>query len=251
MAIAGRTAIVTGAASGIGEATARRLAADGANVVLADLNGQAVQRIADEVAASGGSAIACRLDVREPEQIDAMVRRAVDAFGRVDILVNGAGVCDVYAGIEDTSIQQWDRIIDVNLRGTFLCCKAVLPQMRSQGGSIVNIASAAAVYWPARYPAYTAAKMGVLGLTQCMARELAGAGISVKAIRPVYVDTPMGREAFLQQEGRPPTKADAGCMLTADEVARIIRTMVDPDTACASSTIVDTLVARPPAEDSE
>jgi NAD(P)-dependent dehydrogenase (short-subunit alcohol dehydrogenase family) len=77
-----------------------------------------------------------------------------------------------------------------------------------------------------------------------MARELADAGISVKAIRPVYVDTPMGREAFLQQEGRQPAEADAGCMLTVDEVAGIIRTMVDPETACASSTIVDTLVVR-------
>lgn len=244
MAVQGLTAIVTGAASGIGEATVRLLAADGANVVLADLNAEAVQAIADELTGDGAGVRACRLDVREPDQVQAVVDATMDAFGRVDILVNGAGICDVYAGIAETTIEQWDRIVDVNLRGTFLCCKAVIPAMRRHGGCIVNIASAAALYWPAKYPAYTAAKMGVLGLTQCMARELAGAGISVKAIRPVYVDTPMGREAFLQQEGREPTDADGHCMLTVDEVAGIIRTMVDPETACASSTIVDTMVVR-------
>jgi NAD(P)-dependent dehydrogenase (short-subunit alcohol dehydrogenase family) len=193
MGVAGLTAIVTGAASGIGEATARLLAGDGAHVILADTNVEAVRRLAGEMERGGAKALACRLDVRNPREVQVMVEAALAAFGRIDILVNSAGVCDTYAGVEDLPVEQWDRIVDVNLRGTFLCCKAVLPAMRKQGGCIVNLASAAARYWPAKYPAYTAAKMGVLGLTQCMARELAGAGIAVKAIRPVYVDTPMGR----------------------------------------------------------
>ena len=244
MALEGLTAIVTGAGSGIGEATACILAEAGAAVLLADLDGGRAESIAAAIDPTGARALACSTDIRDWQQVQAMVARALDHFGRVDVLVNSAGACTAYAGVADLAVEDWDFIVDVNLRGTFLCCKAAIPALRKRGGSIVNVASSAALYWPAKYPAYTAAKMGVLGLTQCLARELACDGISVKAVRPVYVDTPMGRGAFVEQEGREPTEADAGWMLRVDEVARIIRALADPDTACASSTIVDTLVVR-------
>lgn len=240
------SAIVTGAGSGIGEATARRLAADGAGVVVADLNPDSATRVTSELEQAGADALAIGVDVSDPDRVAAMVDTALRRFGRIDILVNSAGTCKSYGGVSDISVEEWDEVINVNLRGTFLCARAAIPSLRKRGGCIVNIASAAALYWPAVYPAYTAAKMGVLGLTQCMARELAPAGIAVKAIRPVYVDTPMGNQAFVEQEGRSPQADDAAVMLSPKEVANIIRTMVDPATACASSTIVDTMVVRGP-----
>jgi len=239
-------AIVTGAASGIGLATARQLAAEGARLVVADLNFDAAQRIASELLQSGADALAVGVNVSDPKQVEGLAEKTINRFGRIDVLVNSAGICQKCSGVSDMSVEEWDDVININLRGTFLCAKAVIPSLRIRGGCIVNIASAAALYWPAEYPAYTAAKMGVIGLTQCMARELAPAGIAVKAIRPVYVDTPMGNQAFLEQEGRSPQANDAGMILSSEEVAKIICTMVDPATACASSTIVDTMVVRRP-----
>jgi NAD(P)-dependent dehydrogenase (short-subunit alcohol dehydrogenase family) len=244
MSVQGVVAIVTGAASGIGRATAELLAGKGASVILADVDESGAGGAAEKIVEAGATALACRVDVCNPDEVRAMVELAKTRFGRIDILVNNAGTCPVHAGVMDLTIEQWDHILNVNLRGTFLCSKAVLPAMLPRGGTIVNVASSAALYWPALYPAYTAAKMGVLGLTQCMARELGARGISVKAIRPVYVDTPMGREAFARQTGRQAGPEDAGIILQPAEVARIIVAMADPDTACASTTIVDTMVVR-------
>jgi len=238
--------IVTGAAGGIGLATSRALLGAGARVVMADRDGAALAQVLADAGDLRERLVSYVIDVADVDQVAAMVAQACDRFGGIDMLVNNAGCCPVFAGVADLGVEDWDRILAANLRSVFLCSKAVLPHLRARGGGcIVNVASAAALYWPAGYPAYTAAKAGVLALTQCMAREVAGDGIAVKALRPVYVDTNMGRSAFLDQNGRPPDSDDDGTILQPEEVAQIICSMLDPATACATSTVVDTMVVRP------
>jgi NAD(P)-dependent dehydrogenase (short-subunit alcohol dehydrogenase family) len=187
--LAGRVALVTGAASGIGAATARRLAADGATVILADLS-DAGERVAAEI---GGSARFTRLDVCDPDQWARTVADIESADGRLDVLVNAAGIL-VMATIEDETLESWRRTIGVNLTGVYLGCRAAIPAMRrAGGGSIVNIASTSAVRGDADFPAYDASKGGVVGLTKEIAVHCGrrGDGIRCNSVIPGSVNTPM------------------------------------------------------------
>lgn len=193
-ALADKVAIVTGAAQGIGRAVAEVLAASGARVALADVKIEAIEQAAAEVRERGGQAIAVAVDVTSADQVDRMVARVVAAFGAVDILVNNAGVLR-NTPIAAMSEAEWDLVVDVCLKGAFLCSRAVLPlMMAKRQGKIVNISSLAArstsVFGGA---AYTAAKAGLLGFSRHLAREAAPFGINVNAICPGATDTPMTR----------------------------------------------------------
>lgn len=188
---AGRTAIVTGGASGIGRAVAHRFAAEGAAVAVADRNEEQAAAVAREF---GAQAIAIELDVSEPDAAARMVRETVAAFGGLDILVQCAGI-----GIErrflDTTPEEWRRILDVNLSGTFYCCQAAAREMVARGyGRIVTLASVGGVQGSEDRAAYGASKDGVVVLTKVMAVELAGQGVTVNALAPGPVDTAMTRE---------------------------------------------------------
>lgn len=212
MELKGTAAIVTGGARGIGRGIAYELAKAGARIVIADLPSVSIDR--DETIAGikrlGSEAIAVDCDVRDFEQAQAMVRSAVDAFGQVDILVNNAGVIKlgpVMAFPED----DWDLIMDVNVKGTFLCSKAVIPHMAGRGtGRIVNLSSIAGKRGRPFASCYAASKWAVIGFTQSMAYELAPSNINVNAICPGEVETYMWSDVILPM-------AAAGSGVSKDE----------------------------------
>ena len=188
--LAGRTVIVTGAATGIGQAFAIGCAAQGANVVVADMN--AADETVAAVEAAGGRALAVRVDVSDDASVQAMAGAAVERFGRIDGLVNNAAYFREVklTPFEDLDPQQWDRIFAVNVKGVWQCCKAVMPAMRRQGGgSIVNIASVVAVAGQPGYLHYVATKGAVLAMTKGLAKECGSAGVRVNVIAPGFVIT--------------------------------------------------------------
>jgi len=199
------TAIVTGGARGIGRGIALELAKAGANIVVADL--PAVQSDADDtcklVEAAGTQAISVQADVRDFAQCEAMAQAAIDKFGHIDILVNNAGVVGV-APVVTMSEEEWNRVISVNLTGVFLASKATIPHlMQRDVGRIINLSSFAGRKGAPGLAHYSTTKFGILGFTQSLALELAGANVTVNAICPGEVDSAMWRESLLPALGGP------------------------------------------------
>ena len=188
-------AIVTGGASGIGLAIAERLSADGHPVAIFDRDGEAAQSAAAKIEASGARAIGVTVDVTDRAQIDDGVQAVRDRLGRPTILVNSAGL-DGFDSFLKISLELWERIIAVNLTGTFSCCQAVVPDMLDAGwGRIVNISSSSTHGGQPMMTHYVAAKSGVIGLTKSLALELGPKGITVNTIPPGFIDTPMLRRS--------------------------------------------------------
>jgi len=184
----GKRTIVTGAGAGIGRAIALRLSSDGARVALADLDEQAAERVATEL--EGKKTLVRQTDVTRAEEVEALVQGVVQAWGGLDVLVNNAGI-GVAATAPDTSEEDWDRQMDVNLKGTFFGIKYAVPAMRdSGGGSIINMASIAALVGIPDRAAYCAAKGGILALTRAAAIDHVSEGIRVNCIAPGTVETP-------------------------------------------------------------
>lgn len=187
----GKVALITGAASGIGAATARRLAREGARVVIADINEAGAKQVAEDIQRAGGVAIVVRADVSDPREVEAMTARAVEAFGRLDILHNNATLVEV-GQIAHLTFEGWNRTLAVNLTGTFLGMKQALPVMRGHGGgAIVNTASISGLAGDYGLAAYNAAKAGVVNLTRAAAVEFARYRIRVNCICPGAIETPL------------------------------------------------------------
>jgi NAD(P)-dependent dehydrogenase (short-subunit alcohol dehydrogenase family) len=189
---AGKVALVTGGASGIGEACVRTFAVGGANVVIADLNEDLAEEVATVVRRAGVQALPLTVDVSDPDACEHMVAAAVRTFGRLDIAVNNAGIGDEQAEVGEHSVDGWRKVIDVNLSSVFYCLRAEIPQMVGRGGgAIVNMASILGAQSFSDAPAYIAAKHGVVGLTQAAALEYARQGVRVNAVGPGFVKTPL------------------------------------------------------------
>ncbi len=187
----GKIAVITGGAQGIGEASARMLAREGAVVVIADLKEELAQQVAQEICATGGRADACKLDVCSESSVEAMKQYVLDTYGRADVLVNSAGITCLY-NIDSIETAQWDKMLDINLRGTFLCCQAFKDSMReNKFGRMINIASMAGRMGGLKAgPDYSASKAGVICLTKSYARFLAPY-VTSNSICPGMIYTPM------------------------------------------------------------
>ncbi|NIA70599.1 3-oxoacyl-ACP reductase FabG [Pelagibius litoralis] len=186
-------AVVTGAGNGIGEAIARRLVDAGAKVVVNDLQAAAAEKVAAAITADGGAATAVAGDVSAPEDVSRIFEHCTEAFGDCSLLVNNAGIVQ-QSLFEDLSIEDWDRMIAVHLRGTFLCARAVIAPMLQQGeGVIVNIASQLGQIGGVELVHYSAAKAGIIGLTKALAREVSKRGVRVNAVAPGPINTDLVR----------------------------------------------------------
>jgi NAD(P)-dependent dehydrogenase (short-subunit alcohol dehydrogenase family) len=190
------TAIVTGAGSGIGRASAERFAADGANVVVADIDREAAEQTVTQVESAGGTAVAVETDVRDEDAVEAMVDVARGEFGGVDIAHNNAGLEGADDPLADQTVANWDRVVDTNLKGVWLCLKHELQAMTEDGdgGAIVNTSSVAGLAAAGNTP-YVASKHGVIGLTRVAAAEYAPDGVRVNAVCPGATETPLLQKA--------------------------------------------------------
>ncbi len=198
----GQVALVTGAASGLGLATAKAFAESGAAVVLADWNEAAVHAAADALTAAGHQALAIPGDVADDGQVEAMVGRTVASFGRLDVAYNNAGVQNLLAETADTTREDYDRVMGINLRGVWSCMRAELQQMRKQGsGAIVNCSSLGGLVGGAERGIYHAAKHGVIGFTKSAALEYAARGIRINAVCPGLIWTPMADQMVADGQG--------------------------------------------------
>ena len=228
----GKVAIITGAASGIGRATALLFAKEGAKVVAADWHAQDGEAVVKELRGGGGEATFVQVDVSSPDDVQRMVRTAVETYGRLDVLFNNAGIEGDQAPTADCTLENWERVIGVNLKGVFLGMKYAIPELiKGGGGSIINNASVAGLVGFLGIPAYCASKGGVIQLTKTAALEYAKQNIRVNAICPGVIATPMverfvGGEPARQQAmeslepvgrfGRPEEVAQLALFLASD-----------------------------------
>jgi NAD(P)-dependent dehydrogenase (short-subunit alcohol dehydrogenase family) len=246
--MSGRVALVTGASSGIGRATAEAFAAKGAKVVLAARREDELARLVSEIKTRGGAATFVRTDVSVAKDVERMVKHTIETFGHLDYAVNNAGIEGQWAGITDLAEDEWDRVLDINLKGAFLCMKHEAKAMLDcgHGGAIVNIGSINSFLGFQTGSAYVASKHGLIGLTTSVSAELAPQGIRVNLVCPGFVDTPMHRRArgilgdelydkgvlpsvHLRRAGRPDEIARSILFLCSDEASYITGTTLTPD----------------------
>jgi NAD(P)-dependent dehydrogenase (short-subunit alcohol dehydrogenase family) len=220
---ADRIAIVTGGGSGLGEATAVRLASEGANVAILDIRLDAAQTTARRITDAGGLARAWSGDVSDPDSVRAMVGEVAGALGRPQLLVNCAGVGQFDLS-EEVAFETWNRTLAVNLTGTFLMCQATLPYLLDGGGAIVNIASNSGLQGIPYAAAYAASKGGVILLTRSLASEFSGRGVRINAVAPGGIVTPL-LESFVFPDGADQTRMPRGSRVPhahPDEIASLV-----------------------------
>ncbi len=241
MRLAGKRAIVTGGASGFGAGIARKFAAEGAHVMIADINAEAAGQVADEI---GG--LACAVDVSDGDSVAGMAREALDSFGQLDILVNNAGITHLPAPLEDVSEDDFDRVLAVNVKSVYLTARVLVPHFKAnRSGVILNIASTAGVSPRPRLNWYNASKGWMITATRTMAVELAPHGVRVNALNPVAGETPL-LKSFMGEDtpemrakflstiplGRFSTPEDMGnaaCFLCSDEASMITGVALEVD----------------------
>ena len=187
-----KTVVVTGGGSGIGKAICKQFAHHGANVVVCDINMDAAEKVASEIRSLGKNSLALRIDVTNEEDVNGMVNKVVEEFGSLDVICNNAGVITSMKNVADITADEWERMFAVNTKGVFLCCKAVIPQMKKQGyGRIINTASQAGKKGIPLLGHYCASKAAVIMLTKTIALELATQNIHANCVCPGSVDTDM------------------------------------------------------------
>jgi NAD(P)-dependent dehydrogenase (short-subunit alcohol dehydrogenase family) len=243
MRLKGKVALITGGSSGIGRAIAELFAREGANVAVTDVDVSAGKALAQAISGRGENATFFELDVSNSNQIDQIVQKVIQDFGRIDVLVNAAGILHLGTAV-DTEEADWNRVIAINLTGTFLCCRAVLPGMIARhDGAIINISSSTGAHdAKGNTVAYVASKGGVTLLTKALAIDHARQGIRVNAIAPGPTDTPMLRTVLSPQQmqefansfpmgrmGRPEELAAAALFLATDEASFITGAIIPVD----------------------
>jgi len=240
MDLAEKVAIVTGAGQGLGWAIAKRLADDGACLVIADINWERAQEKAALLQRMGQEAMAIKVDVSKAKEVAHMVEQVLEKFGRIDILVNNAGILGPYFPVEEYPEELWDQVIAVNLKGTFLCCKAVIPIMKKQGkGSIVNIASVAGKEGNANMAPYSASKGAIITLTKTLGKELATSQIRVNAVSPALLETEMTQSMTPEQRALLTSKIPMGRLGKPEEVAAVVKFLVSDEASFVTGQCYD------------
>jgi len=239
LSLDGKVAIVTGGGGHIGSATARRLASDGAAVVVCDVNGESARTVAAGIVAEGGRAVAIETDVRNTQSIEAMVGQTIEQFGRIDILVNVAGgsARERASTVHGSREEVINDVLDVNLRGTIFCCRAVIGHMIEQGaGKIVNVASALALQGQR---GYAAAKARVIALTKALGKELALTNIRVNCVAPAAIDTDILAQLTPEFKAKVIAKIPMGRLGRAEEVANLVNWLASEECSFSTGAVFD------------
>jgi 3-oxoacyl-[acyl-carrier protein] reductase len=240
MDLLSQVAIVTGAGKGIGWTIAERLARDGANLVIAEIDGQTGLAKASAIREMKREAIAVQVDVSRWEDVERMVQQTLAKFNRIDILINNAGILGPYFPVTEYPEEIWDRIIAVHLKGTFLCCKAVLPIMKAKGGGkIVNIASVAGKEGNASMAPYSAAKAGIIALTKTLGKEMALHNVRVNCVSPALIETDMAKETTPEQLAMLTSKIPMGRLGKPGEVAAVVKFLVSDESSFVTGQCYD------------
>jgi 3-oxoacyl-[acyl-carrier protein] reductase len=238
--VVGKTAVVTGAAKGLGYAIAERLAADGARVAVADIDMPGAEEAAHGFAARGFEATAFSVDVALKASVIEMADRVRQTYGGVDILINNAGIVGPSKPLVDIEEEEWDRTLDVNLKGAFLCSQVVIPAMLEAGwGRIVNISSVAGRECNPNAAPYGVSKIGMIGLTMSLGRELAQTGITVTCVTPTVTRTEFVESVDPEIMAPVLAKIPMGRMAEPEEVAALVRFLVSEETAYMTAQVYD------------
>ncbi len=243
MRVEGRVTIITGAASGIGRASAKEFAREGAKVVVADINLEGAQETVKQIETAGGVALAVETDVSKPESVQYLVEQTLHSFGKLNVLFNNAAI-QVNKTIEDTTFEEWNRELGINLGGVFLCSKYSLPLLRATKGCVINMASVNGFFMEPMCAGYCATKGAIIALTKAMAIDHGKDGIRVNCICPGWIDAGLAWEYFELQANPAEARAAAGKLHALgrigrpDEVARVAVFLASDDASFMTSSSV-------------
>jgi len=235
-----RVAIVTGAARGIGFAIAERLSRAGARVVVADVDEEGAMTAVERLREGGAEAVEAVADITKPEQVGAMVERASDAFGKLDVLVNNAGITGRDAALSEITDEDWEQVLKLNLTATFYCCRAAIARMREQrSGAVINVASISGKEGNPNLIPYSVSKAGVICLTKALAKEVIHDGVRVNCVAPAVIETPLLDQLRPEAIEYMTTKIPMGRMGKPEEVAAVVHFLASDDASFVTGQCYD------------